>query len=178
MARPCSICAHPERAAIDDALRIGSSLDKVVTTFGLPSRSALQRHRATHLGRAVTLHMPPSAGHAAPAVSLPTDAVDDAVEAELSRMLARVQQAAPPSLQLVARVAVDELLRVIAAARLVQDRDLMVRALRELRGLIALHASVAPERMRESVGWEPPQPRPNPIDAMMRLLMGPIVGMD
>ncbi len=48
MARPCSVCAHPERAAIDKALVAGESFRNIAERTGT-SVAALSRHRADHL---------------------------------------------------------------------------------------------------------------------------------
>lgn len=52
--RPCSVCRHAERAAIDEALVRGDSLRDVEGRFGKTgtSKSALARHRP-HVGRAL-----------------------------------------------------------------------------------------------------------------------------
>jgi hypothetical protein len=44
----CTICTHPEAAAIDEQLLIGTSLRAIAGTFGV-ARSSVQRHRANHL---------------------------------------------------------------------------------------------------------------------------------
>lgn len=44
----CSICRHPQAAAIDEALLGGTSLRAIAGTFGV-ARSSVQRHRANHL---------------------------------------------------------------------------------------------------------------------------------
>jgi hypothetical protein len=48
MPRPCTVCTHPERAAIDKSLAGNESNRDVSIRFG-PSIPALQRHRAHHL---------------------------------------------------------------------------------------------------------------------------------
>src|SRR5262245_19357362 len=48
MARPCTICEHPQRAEIDHALVRGESYRNAAVRFGI-SAPALFRHRATHL---------------------------------------------------------------------------------------------------------------------------------
>jgi hypothetical protein len=48
MARPCSVCAHPERSAIDKALVGGTPYRAVARQFRV-SDDALARHRVAHL---------------------------------------------------------------------------------------------------------------------------------
>jgi hypothetical protein len=44
----CSVCAHPDRAAVDKALVTGASLRDVAGQFGL-TKSSVERHQADHL---------------------------------------------------------------------------------------------------------------------------------
>jgi hypothetical protein len=48
MPRPCSVCSHPERAAIDVSLVEGGTLRDVARQFGL-SKDSAARHKAEHL---------------------------------------------------------------------------------------------------------------------------------
>lgn len=48
MARPCTVCSHGERQAIDKALVAGDSYRVVAGRFGLVP-SSVQRHQNTHL---------------------------------------------------------------------------------------------------------------------------------
>ncbi len=48
MPRACTVCIHPERAAIDAALVAGGSLRDIAGQFTL-SKSSLERHKADHL---------------------------------------------------------------------------------------------------------------------------------
>src|SRR5919108_4090225 len=52
MPRVCTICTHPARAAIDDGLKAGQPLRAVAGQFSL-SKSALDRHRGSHLPAAL-----------------------------------------------------------------------------------------------------------------------------
>lgn len=52
MARPCSICGHAERRALDQALVAGVALRAIAERFGT-SATALHRHKAEHLPRLV-----------------------------------------------------------------------------------------------------------------------------
>ncbi len=52
MARPCTVCRHPQRAEIDQALVAGASFRDVAGRFGT-SKSALERHRREHLSTAI-----------------------------------------------------------------------------------------------------------------------------
>jgi hypothetical protein len=48
MARPCSICTHPERAALDAALVANTPRTRLEAAFGVTEQS-LARHAAKHL---------------------------------------------------------------------------------------------------------------------------------
>ena len=48
MPRPCSICIHPQRQAIDAALTAGEALRNMAPRFGT-SVTALHRHKHEHL---------------------------------------------------------------------------------------------------------------------------------
>jgi hypothetical protein len=48
MPRPCSICAHPERAAIEKALVAGTSSRQCAALYRV-SPDAVERHKAAHL---------------------------------------------------------------------------------------------------------------------------------
>ncbi len=51
MARPCSVCAHPEREGIDKALAAGAQLRGLSRTYfgSAKAEDALGRHKAEHL---------------------------------------------------------------------------------------------------------------------------------
>ena len=49
MARPCTICRHPEREAIDRALVAGTPLRKIAEHYSDTSITALFRHKSDHL---------------------------------------------------------------------------------------------------------------------------------
>jgi len=48
MPRVCTVCTHPQRQVIDEALIAGAGLRDIAGRFGL-SKSALERHKANHL---------------------------------------------------------------------------------------------------------------------------------
>lgn len=52
MARPCSVCRHPDRDAINAALVDGTPNRRVATQHGV-SEAAVRRHRADHLPAAL-----------------------------------------------------------------------------------------------------------------------------
>ncbi len=78
MPRTCTVCAHPERAAIDKALVADAPNRRIATKHGV-SEAAIRRHKAEHLPAALVQ------AHEAEATA---DALD--VLAELRRCLARV----------------------------------------------------------------------------------------
>jgi hypothetical protein len=47
MPRSCSVCHHPERAAIDEALRNAESYRSIAQRFGM-TKDSLLRHRRAH----------------------------------------------------------------------------------------------------------------------------------
>lgn len=174
MGRPCSICAHPQRAEIDAALQGGASLDDVTVQFELPSRSALQRHRASHLGRAVTFNLPATAAQPPVAAHAVGPAPID-TSAELDRLFARAA-GNPRSLQEYAALLTDGLSHVFAAANAADDWSVAVRALRELRALLQFHALVQPDKLRQHPGWRKEEAPRDPIHAMHELLLAQLTG--
>lgn len=48
MGRPCTICTHTERAAIEAGLEAGQPLRDIAGAYGT-SKTALHRHRQVHL---------------------------------------------------------------------------------------------------------------------------------
>jgi hypothetical protein len=171
MARPCTICGHAARADIDAAFTSGSSLDEVLAAFGLPSRSALHRHRKAHLGRPVTFHLPPTASPSVP--STPSTPTTPDASAVLDWLFDRATAGQRRSLQDYARLTVDGLSHIYAAAQASGDLSTAVRALRELRALLQFHALVPADKLRQAPGWaETPVP-PDPTRDMMFILMAP-----
>ncbi len=43
--KPCKVCSHPERATVDNALRIGQAPRSIIRRYAGLSRRAVQRHR-------------------------------------------------------------------------------------------------------------------------------------
>ena len=72
VARPCSVCNHPDRGQVEAELLQGISLRTVGGRHGLSS-SALQRHRTTHMAAIPEAELPPSRPPmpAPPRVSIP-----------------------------------------------------------------------------------------------------------
>ena len=58
MPRSCSICTHPQRQAIDQALMAGAALRNIAPRFGT-SVTALHRHRHAHLPGPLLMPEPP-----------------------------------------------------------------------------------------------------------------------
>jgi transposase len=52
MPRTCTVCSHPDRAAIDAALLEGASLRDIAGRFGT-SKSTAERHKREHLSAAI-----------------------------------------------------------------------------------------------------------------------------
>lgn len=70
MARTCTICTHPERHAIDQALIIDSAALRVLGSRYAVSYAALFRHKESHLPKALTQ------AHAAADVAQADDLLD------------------------------------------------------------------------------------------------------
>jgi len=49
MARPCTICQHPDRKAIDRAVLAGEPNRRIASRFDALTEAAIRRHRADHL---------------------------------------------------------------------------------------------------------------------------------
>jgi hypothetical protein len=62
MGRLCTICAHPERQAIDEALKTVRALRDIGAQFGV-SRAALHRHWRAHVSGEEPPFQPPPAQH-------------------------------------------------------------------------------------------------------------------
>lgn len=64
MPRPCTVCQHPQRAAVERALALGESNRRIAAEHGLDEK-ALRRHKSEHLARAMAAaaaiapHVPP-----------------------------------------------------------------------------------------------------------------------
>lgn len=177
MPRPCTICSHPDRASIDAALSARLPLDEVLSQFGLPSRSALQRHRAQHVGRSITFTLPPAT---LPVATSPEPAAahiyNECQPSGVVALFERATSGPERSLQDHARVAFHEVVRLLASAQGPDDRGFALRALRELRGLLQFAALVKIDNLRAMPGWaEPARPR-DPIFALEQLLLAQVTG--
>ena len=53
MPRPCSVCAHPERDAIDKALVANAANRRIAAQYAV-SEQAIRRHRESHLPQKLT----------------------------------------------------------------------------------------------------------------------------
>lgn len=53
MARTCTVCAHPRRAEIDQALAAGQTANTVLSSQFVVTEQALRRHKAQHLPAAL-----------------------------------------------------------------------------------------------------------------------------
>lgn len=49
MARPCTICTHPQRAELDAALAIGTESNRALASQFAVTEQALRRHKEKHL---------------------------------------------------------------------------------------------------------------------------------
>lgn len=91
----------------------------------------------------------------------------------LDRLFDRATAGPGRSLQDYARLTVDGLAHIYAAAQASGDHSTAVRALRELRSLLQFHALVPADKLRQAPGWaETPDP-PDATKDMMLLLFAP-----
>ena len=128
MPRSCTICGHPERAAIDAALVADAPYRHIAARFAV-STGALQRHRAEHLPAGLA-----KAREAAEVVQ--ADTLLDRLRA-LNRETADVLKEA--------KAARDQELRLKAIARAEKQIELEGRLLGELRDGQTVNIVVTPE---------------------------------
>ncbi|MGA9018127.1 MAG: hypothetical protein WB438_04235 [Candidatus Cybelea sp.] len=118
MPRSCSVCLHPEGAAITKAIGSGVSLRDIAARYGFPHHAAVQRHKSKCMGIA------PQARRAAP-VKQP-----EAVQS------ARINPSDPTALLAAQAALVDQALDVAEHAA---DHKTQLAAIREARdGLVVL----------------------------------------
>lgn len=124
----CSICAHPQRDALELALVSGSSTRTVASQFGL-SRSSVGRHAKTHLperlgkGRAHAKVLNPSR------LAKAVDGVEKIAQRDLmgaAELFEKVQSL------------VQEAFSMLEAAKAAGDRTNALKALREARETLSL----------------------------------------
>lgn len=133
--RPCTVCEHPERAAIDDDLRCGVRFRAIARRFGLTSHENVRRHASSHL----------QVGDAPPATQDATDPerlkarileleerlhrwLDAFEEAGAAAAALRAAQELRKTLELLARIGgqLDQQILVVRQS----EADLVLRALR------------------------------------------------
>lgn len=135
MGRPCSICRHPQRPAIDAALSGGDAFRTVAERFGT-SPTALFRHKAEHLPQALVT---------AQAVAEQAHAVDEAKQAlDVVRQL-RLINGATLAILREARETQAHDLALRAIARVERQIELQARLLGELSDAPTVNILVAPE---------------------------------
>jgi hypothetical protein len=126
--RPCTVCAHPEREAIDAALVAGASASEVATNRDVSIR-AVQRHKAAHL----------------PAVMVQAAAAAEVVRADDLLQQARDLQAKALSILSQAEAAGD-LRTAVAANREARGcLELLARLLGEMPENPSVNVILAPE---------------------------------
>jgi hypothetical protein len=120
MPRPCSVCVHPERQAIDTALAAGGPLRALGAKYGV-SPDALKRHKAAHLP--VRLVQKQVLREAQGGLDLTRQLVD--VNAAALEILAEARDAAQPETAL---RAIDRVVKTLdLQARLVESQHLEER---------------------------------------------------
>ena len=65
MGKPCTVCVHPDRSAIDAALEAGHPLRGIAAAYGV-SKTALHRHRQAHVFEERSLQSPTTGEPPAP----------------------------------------------------------------------------------------------------------------
>lgn len=128
MPRPCTVCAHPDRDAIDRALVAGEPNRRIAARRAV-SEQAVRRHKDDHL----PAHL--ARAHAADA------------EADADDLLARLRSLNRETADVLreAKGAKDHELRLKAIARAEKQIELEGRLLGELRDGATVNVLVAPE---------------------------------
>lgn len=171
MARLCSICHHPERAAIEAALEEGVSFDEAARRFDV-TKSALSRHRANHQGREIRVHFParspvPARTNAVPDTAPTVTTQAPNAEATLAALFERAKvQTEQRSLRDYTRLALDGAAHLYAQGIATGDSRLAGAALRELRHLLALPQVQALLEALHPGGQAETQPRNDLWDAV------------
>lgn len=115
MPRACTICTHPDRAAIDAALRAGKNYRLLADRYGT-SATTLFRHRASHLNEALNRVAEARQREAITAAGRPEPSPDSGVTGSLD---------VPQQLKLANSVAI----RVVQDGREQGDGRLVLQAL-------------------------------------------------
>lgn len=155
MPRPCTICTHPTRAAIDQALVGGESAPKLAAKYRV-SDDALTRHRA---------HIPPALAKAQ-GVAETRQALDVVVQL-------RAINAATLAILKAARDADDHKLALLAIDRVQRQIELQARLLGELDDRPQINILVNPQwiELRATI-LQALQPYPEARDALAEALHG------
>ena len=128
MPRTCTICTHPDRAAIDVALLDGAPFRHIAARYRV-STGALQRHRLDHLPASLT------------------KAAGVAEEATATGLLARLRTLNAETADVLkqAKCSADHALRLKAIARAEKQIELEGRLLGELHEGATVNVLLAPE---------------------------------
>ena len=118
MARPCTICTHPQRKAIDAALATGTPYRQIATRYET-SVAALRRHKAGHLGPQL--------------VKAGERAAEKRVEKHAESLVARIDRL------------VTDAEAILAAAKKGNQSRLALFAIRELRESLKLYGQASGE---------------------------------
>lgn len=128
MPRVCTICQHPQRAAIDHALVAGEALRDIAGRFGV-SKSALERHKAEHLPDTLVRAQ---------------EAAEEAAALDVLQQLRAINQAALAVLR-DARAAKDGDLALKAVDRILRQIELQAKLLGDLDERPVVNVLVTPE---------------------------------
>lgn len=128
MTRTCTICSHPERAAIDQAISAGTSYRNIAQQFGV-GYTAVARHASEHIAQAVASSQAAKREGAALDVIAQLKAINDAALAVLKD----------------ARKAGDGELTLKAIDRLQRQIELQAKLLGDLSDAPAVSIILTPE---------------------------------
>lgn len=153
--RPCTVCEHPDRDAIDDDIRCGRRYRAIASRYGLASHENVRRHAHSHL---TPIPAPPSA----PPITDPSWLASElhSLNERLHRWVDAFEDAGKPNealkaaseirkvLELVGRISgqIDDRIVIIQAAQVDLVGRVLDRTLDELLADVA--ADVPPDELR------------------------------
>lgn len=159
MARPCSVCIHDSRAAIETAILAAKPATQIAKNFGLtyttkagtpdekevPDHRLITRHRDNHMRPAYDQAMADREATTGKAFSTRLQALDDAVDEVI-----RLAKEGRPLV-----VADVPLLNEDGSPIMVRDNRLVLSAVREARANLELAAKLAGRTDNEAVNLDP-----------------------
>ena len=135
MARPCAVCTHPERLAIEKALLAGEPNRRVATRYDAVSEASIRRHMKGHFSRDVAQSIEVVPIEESDGVFAEMQELKDHVYGHLSTLQGALEQVTDPELKLKlasavtgalreARGSFDSRLKVVAEGRMQGEVDI------------------------------------------------------